>query len=53
MHVTVEDSRAWLAPALDEYRIVDLAASATAVEKLLDELIANDSTKPRSTPPSS
>jgi hypothetical protein len=41
VHVTVEDSRAWLAPALNEHRIVDLAASAAAVEQLLDELIAN------------
>lgn len=52
VRVTVEYSRAWLAPAFDEHRIVDLAASAAAVEQLLDELIANDGTEPRSLDPS-
>jgi hypothetical protein len=43
--ITVEDSRAWLAPALDEHRIVDLAASVAAAEQLLDELLAHAGTR--------
>lgn len=49
VNVTVEGSRAWLAPALDEHRAVDLVASAGAVRQLLDELLANDDAIPTTT----
>lgn len=47
VNVTVEGSRVWLAPALDEHRCVDLTSSAAAVGQLLHEVLLSGCPEPR------